>query len=70
MNLLSPIVPQDSGLFPGVGGLIDATGGQYEGFNYLGVGLLLASLLVLPAEVGWLRRNLRRHVSLLVVARR
>lgn len=66
MNLLSPIVPQDSGLFPGVGGLIDATGGQYEGFNYLGMGLLLASLLVLPAEVGWLRRNLRRHVTLLV----
>jgi hypothetical protein len=66
MNLLSPIVPQDGGLFPEVGGLIDATGGQYEGFNYLGMGLLLASLLVLPAEVGWLRRNLRRHVSLLV----
>ena len=67
MNLLSPVVPQDSGLFPRVGGVIDATGGQYEGFNYLGVGLLLASLLVLPAEAGWLSRNLRRHVSLLVV---
>jgi hypothetical protein len=66
MNLLSPAVPQDSGLFPKVGGVIDATGGQYEGFNYLGVGLLLASLLVLPAEAGWLRRNLRRHISLLV----
>jgi hypothetical protein len=66
MNLLSPLVPQDSGLFPGLGGVIDATGGQYEGFNYLGVGLLLASLLVLPAEAGWLRRNLRRHVALLV----
>jgi hypothetical protein len=66
MNLLSPVVPQDSGLFPAVGGVIDATGGQYEGFNYLGLGLLLASLLVLPAEASWLRRNLRRHVSLLV----
>jgi Family of unknown function (DUF6311) len=65
MNLLSPIVPQNSGLFPWVGGVIDADD-QYEGFNYLGMGLLLASLLVLPAEVGWLRRNLRRHVSLLV----
>lgn len=30
------------------------------------MGLLLASLLVLPAELGWLRRNLRRHVALLV----
>jgi hypothetical protein len=66
MNLLSPVVPQDSGLFPAVGGVIDATGGQYEGFNYLGLGLLLVSLLVLPAEASWLRRNLRRHVSLLV----
>jgi hypothetical protein len=66
MNLLAPVVPQDSGLFPGAGALIDATGGQYEGFNYLGLGLLLASLLVLPEEASWLRRNLRRHISLLV----
>jgi hypothetical protein len=66
MNLLSPIVPQDSGLFPGAGGVIDATGGQYEGFNYFGMGLLFASLLVLPAEMVWLRRNLCRHVALLV----
>jgi hypothetical protein len=66
MNLLSPIFPQDSGLFPKLGGLIDATGGQYEGFNYLGLGLLLASLVVLSAEISWLRRNLRRHASLLV----
>ena len=66
MNLLSPFVPQDSGLFPGAGGAIDANSHQYEGFNYLGVGLLLASLLVLPTEAGWLRQNLRRHVSLLI----
>jgi len=66
MNLLSPLVPQESGFFPGLGGVIDATGGQYEGYNYLGLGLLLASLIVLPAEVGWLRRNLRLHVALLV----
>jgi hypothetical protein len=66
MNLLSPLVPQMSGLLPGLGGVIDATGWQYEGFNYLGLGLLFASLLLLPAEVGWLSRNLRRHLSLLV----
>ena len=29
MNLLSPFVPQKSGLLPGLGGIIDATGGQY-----------------------------------------
>lgn len=66
MNLLSPIVPQNSGLFPNAGGVIDATGGQYEGFNYLGLGLLLASLLILPAEVSWLRQNLKRHIALFV----
>jgi hypothetical protein len=66
MNLLSPFVPQESGLPPGLGGIIDATGGQYEGFNYLGLGLLLASLLVLPFEVSWFRRNLKRHIALFV----
>ena len=66
MNLLSPFAPQRSGLLPGLSGVIDATGGQYEGFSYLGLGLLLASLLVLPLEVRWLRRNLKRHVALLV----
>jgi hypothetical protein len=66
MNLLSPVMPQHSGVFPAMGGVIDATGGQYEGFNYLGLGLLLASLVVLPAEAGWLRRHARRHAALLV----
>lgn len=47
MNLLSPFVPQLSGLFgtlpagPVASGILDATGGQYEGFNYLGLGTLL-----------------------------
>ena len=66
MNLLSPFVPQASGVVPGMRGIIDATGGQYEGFNYLGLGLLLASLFVLPAEAHWLRRNARRHLALLI----
>ena len=49
MNLLSPWIPQMSGLFPSADSVIDATGGQYEGFNYFGVGvlLLLAAALVL-----------------------
>lgn len=63
MDLLSPVVPQESGLLPGIRGPIN---GQDEGFNYLGLGLLLATLVVLPAEAGWLRRNLRRHAVLLV----
>jgi hypothetical protein len=71
MNLLSPLVPQWSGLFQWSGllpdprrfvgatagpyrevAVIDATGGQYEGFNYLGAGVLLL------VGVGlWLDRN-------------
>lgn len=43
MNMLSPIWPQLSGI-AALGGLptpiVDATGGQYEGFNYFGAGLL------------------------------
>lgn len=66
MNLLSPFAPQMSGLFPRVGGPIDATGGQYEGFNYLGAGLLSASLILLPAEAAWLKKNARRHRALLL----
>lgn len=45
MNLLSPVVPQVSALRALVAGapgqIIDATGGQYEGYNYLGAGVLL-----------------------------
>lgn len=66
MNLLSPLVPQQSGVFSGLRRVIDATGGQYEGFNYLGLGLLLASVLVLPVQVRWLKRNLQRHAVLFV----
>ena len=38
MNLLSPIWPAHSGLFGPNRPDMDATGGQYEGFNYLGAG--------------------------------
>ena len=67
MNLLSPVVPQASGLLPGALGMIDATGGQYEGFAYLGTGLLLLTLLATPV----LRRSapdrVRRHPLLALV---
>ncbi|MCW2573758.1 MAG: hypothetical protein JWO88_3816, partial [Frankiales bacterium] len=45
MNLLSPFVPQKSGIAQMLLGdprpFLDATGRQYEGFNYLGGGILL-----------------------------
>lgn len=40
LNMLSPIAPQHSGLFRGRA-IIDATGYQYEGYAYLGLGSLI-----------------------------
>jgi hypothetical protein len=57
LNLLSPFIPQRSGIFPGQG-ILDATGLQYEGFAYLGVGslgLLLAAVLVARRPYRWPR---------------
>jgi hypothetical protein len=54
MNMLSPFVPQDSGVLPFMHDMIDGTGGQYEGFNYLGIGIL--ALAVLSAALN--RRDL------------
>lgn len=49
MNLLSPIFPQFSGLFPAMRGLVvDATSEQYEGFSYFGAGVLFLGLMALP----------------------
>jgi Family of unknown function (DUF6311) len=65
MNVLSPFVPQHSGLFGR--DMIDATGGQYEGFNYLGAGILL---LFVVALVLW-RKDLwtlaKRYKYLLIL---
>ena len=65
MNLLSPVWPQVSGLFGPNLPMIDATGGQTEGFNYLGAGLLFllaAAGVSLAAE----RRLPRLHPGLLL----
>ncbi|SHK09077.1 hypothetical protein SAMN02745194_04148 [Roseomonas rosea] len=51
MNLLSPVIPQLS-IWPGRASFILAgPPGQYEGFNYLGLGIL--GLLVLAVVLGW-----------------
>ncbi len=66
MNLLSPLYPSGSGLLPHFGGSPDATGGQYEGYQYLGIGVML---LVAVSAPTWPRHSglLRRHAWLLVV---
>jgi hypothetical protein len=59
MNMLSPIWPQMSGLFGPDLPILDPTGGEYEGFNYLGGGglLLIALALIALARGGawWAR---------------
>ena len=67
MNLFSPIVPQMSKLLPGLPGIVDATGGQFEGFVYLGAGLLLLMVLALPALRRRLPGQVRRHSMLAAV---
>jgi hypothetical protein len=69
MNLLSPVWPQLSGIFPWGHDIVDSTGGQYEGFNYLGVGVL--ALLVVALLRGWGKPAIelwRRHVFLISAA--
>lgn len=69
LNLLSPAWPHRSWLFGGlVEGEIDATGhGGWEGYNWLGAGLIagmLAAIVLMPREVA---RALRRHAGLVLV---
>ncbi|MDQ8199113.1 DUF6311 domain-containing protein [Pelagicoccus enzymogenes] len=62
MNILSPVWPQRSGLFPGNHALLDMTGGQHEGMSWLGTGglLMLAVALVLSV-LGFSVAAVRRH---------
>jgi hypothetical protein len=68
MNLLSPAYPVASPLIPWIAGPIDATGGQYEGFHYLGVGGLL--LIFVASALIASRRfvALRRHAGLVAIS--
>jgi hypothetical protein len=49
MNLLAPISPvQDGQILPRQA---DATGGQYEGINYLGAGIIVLLLIAVPGQI-------------------
>jgi hypothetical protein len=62
MNLLSPFLPQRSGLYASFRDVIaDSTGGQYEGFSYLGAGVLTLLLMSLPWQIQKLRQAWREH---------
>jgi Family of unknown function (DUF6311) len=67
MNLLSPFYPGRSTLFPGLRSP-DATGGQYEGYNYLGFGaLLLAGVAGIAVVFRLSAQSVTRHAGLILV---
>lgn len=69
MNLASPFWPVHSSLFPSVpGALAEATGGQYEGYQYLGAGVLLLLGMVLLSRRGLalLTQLPKQHAGLLL----
>jgi len=70
MNILSPFVPQDSGVLPFMHDMIDGTGGQYEGFNYLGLGILALFMiaLVLYRRDVWSLAQRYRFLLLMMLA--
>ncbi len=68
MNLVSPLWPQRSAVFPHMWPIIDATGGQYEGFNYLGAGGLLLLALALLRDRAAIARLLRRYAAFATIA--
>jgi hypothetical protein len=62
MNLLSPFLPQRSGLYPSLRDVMaDSTGGQYEGFSYLGGGLLALLIMTASWQVRALKAGFRHH---------
>ncbi len=68
MNAMAPFFGDASSITQRLFGpvAIDATGGQYEGFNYLGAGILI---LCAAACLGWPRdvmRSVRRHPVLML----
>jgi hypothetical protein len=67
MNLLSPLWPSASGLLRGMAPSgLDATGGQYEGFQYLGAGLLLGMAVTITLYPTRLVTAVRQHPGLLL----
>lgn len=64
MNMISPVWPQASGILPGSQPIIDATGGQHEGFNYLGAGIIFVILVGIGASRGSWTSTVRKHPAL------
>ena len=69
MNLVSPIYPSYSSFLGARAPFVDATGLQFEGYQYLGLGLLLLLAVTLLAVCFSTRTVfLRRHLGLLAMS--
>ncbi len=65
LNLLSPVWPARSALLPVVAAEIDATGmGGWEGYNWLGAGLLAGLVVLVLRQRAALAGVVRRHAGL------
>ncbi len=68
LNLMSPVWPARSAFFPTLTREIDATGfGGWEGYNWLGAGLIGGFVLLVALDRAGLASLLRRHLGLVVV---
>lgn len=67
MNLLSPFIPQMSGLIPSFSKLRIGVPGQSEGFAYLGLGVLFLLCGNAQAARAWLATRGVLHAALIVV---
>jgi hypothetical protein len=67
MNLLGAIVPQMSGLVPPLRNFVIGMPGQYEGFAWLGGGVLLLGAATARAWVRWERARAPAHAMLLAI---
>ncbi len=68
MNLLSPLWPSTSRVFAPFGiHPLDMTGGQYEGFQYLGAGILACLLAGVALRPGACAAALRANAGLVLV---
>lgn len=67
LNLLSPFIPQYSGVIPALRDFRVGNRGQVEGFAWIGLGALLLVLAALPAFARWLRAGARGHWPLALV---
>jgi len=68
MNVLSPIHPAGSAILWGGGSVLDATGGQFEGYQYLGLGSLILCAVTLARHFREVSaESMKEHLGLTLV---